>query len=320
MMTRVPGVEARRRRDERRRHGVGRNPPRAFATARVRCFVATLVRGRCVHVRKDNTPAPPGAPLTPIPIIQFIQRNWSAVSMSRCPPLLRPRSAAPFSAAAMRTVPAVAVPLWLLPLVAWVTAAQPSVAPSQDPIVNGGFESPPAAGLGIAQTRNIITGWTLSSVPSAGGQYSITTNHGAWGNVPSTEGVVFVGLHFDGAFVEQSVTFGSDPCYVLGYDMKYRPGYASTQCTVLVDGQTADTFTASSSWETRTITVHASAATIRFQNTGGTGDHTLFLDNVTLQGSCPTNAPAAPSYEYASIVVMVQVIRMLTIASPNFQG
>jgi hypothetical protein len=172
-------------------------------------------------------------------------------------------------------------------------------------IQNGGFESP-NIGPGYQYFSGLLGSWNYFA-----GAGVVNTSAGATPfNAPSaTEGNQIAFVQGYGSFVEQSLPTLLAGTYQLCFHTVVR------QITGNYDGTTsygvylganlllAGATTSNDNWVQYTLTVPTTgAATLRFQNESAAGDHTFFLDDVTLSQDISQEALAAP--EPASVVLL----------------
>ena len=179
-----------------------------------------------------------------------------------------------------QTVEAYLTQKWALPAV--------SPPPSTSVTVNNpSFESPDIS-TGTHQTGG-VTGWTTSG---AG-----LNDHGGFDGGNAADGSQDAFIQGGNAYISQSISFPQTSAYTVTFYAKNRPGYATEDFKVEMDGTLLQTINAPDNWtryDVLAYNVSAGSHTLKFTgiNSGG-GDRTFLLDNVSIViSNAPPPSPA----------------------------
>jgi hypothetical protein len=197
-----------------------------------------------------------------------------------------------------------------LPVIARVTAAivlSASAAGAQ--LQNGSFESPSVAGghaLPGGTDYDYLLGLQNSWLYTLGtGLINTAGGPTAFNSPPATDGVQVAFLQGTGATISQVVTgLTAGGSYTLTFDVagRFNSGCCdgNTNYEVLFGGLLIGSGSTTSfqpfTPQSYTFTSLLSVGALAFVNTSGLGDHTFFIDDVTLTADASTTAPEPATF------------------------
>lgn len=180
-------------------------------------------------------------------------------------------------------------------------------------VQNGSFESP-NIGAGYQYFTGLIGSWTYF-----GGAGIVNTSGGptAFNALPAVAGDQVAFIQGNGSYVEQSLSTLAAGTYQLAFHTVGRQSSGSydgnTSYAVYLGGNQifAGGTTSFDSWMQYSVTIPTTGpASLRFQNQSLPGDHTFFLDDVTLtQRTVATPEPASMVLMTTGLFGLAGVVR-----------
>jgi len=185
----------------------------------------------------------------------------------------------------------------LMPTTSEATAF-PSLNLTNSLISNSSFESP-VIPYEIEYEYRTPTGWQCSDRSYLeGGCVMILSGSGPWGGTNAASGSQFIGLQNSIAFISQTITLLGNSQYRLSFYASCRLYYDPASLSVTLDG--VSLYSVSSPPQDTTMqyysftfqtssSVATQVSVLSFQNTGGSGEKTVFIDAVDLiliEGTC----------------------------------
>lgn len=210
----------------------------------------------------------------------------------------------------LRTAPAWAAALLALAL-APAQAAPIHVAPggpAVELLSNGSFETVSQnGGSGFCYTGNGLAGCAISGWTGSNGTVVITSTNGPWNNPASTGGnqgsglgSYVVGLQGDGSSLSQLVEASGAALYqftLRWFDGGRNSGlYSANTYDVLFDGALLGRYTtaAGQAWAQHSLSfLSDGSGVLSFVNLSLAGDHTSFLNNVSLTATAAVAEPGS---------------------------
>ena len=165
-------------------------------------------------------------------------------------------------------------------------------------IANPSFETP-AQGSGYTYNPTGAS-WTFT------GSSGIQGNGSAWGGLAAADGTQTAFLQSaNNSVISQTLDFTDTGTFVLVFDSAQRPGNDQT-LAVELDGNTLATYTppSSTTWTTYATSIVVTAAgdhTIAFEGLNGSGDNSVFIDEVSLIVPTPPTVATPAAADPASL-------------------